>query len=110
MKVLASSRRQENFKVICSSFGGRPLSMSLTGPSGVPQDITCKITKVGEITGTGNDSFSGETSVERGGDGDTYSCTASNNITSNSSNKLILRGVIALFLIPQTTNHYKSSL
>ena len=96
MKVLASSRRQKTFKVMCSSFGGRPLSMSLTGPSGVQQDITHTITEVGEITRTGNDSFSAEISVKRGGDGDTYNCTASN-IASNSSNKLILRGVITLF-------------
>ena len=96
MNILMSSGGQENFIVICYTFGGRPLSMSLTGPSGISQDITHKITEVNEITRTGNDSFSAEISVKQGGDGDIYSCKASN-IASNSSKQLILRGVITLF-------------
>ena len=76
-------------KVTCTSFGGRPLSMSLTGPSGEPKDIMNQSTAVGVIEGTGNDSFSAEISLKGGRSGDTYTCAASN-IVSNSS---ILQGI-----------------
>ena len=65
--------------------------MSLTGPSGVPKDITNHMTGVGVIEGTGNDSFSAEISLNGGRKGDTYSCAASN-FASNSSIMFILQG------------------
>ena len=81
----------EQHSVTCTSFGGRPLSISLTGPSGV-QDITNHMTEVGVIEGTGNDSFSAGISLKGGRNDDTYSCAASN-IVSNSSKTFILQGI-----------------
>ena len=66
--------------------------MSLTGPSGVPKDITNHMTGVGVIEGTGNDSFSAKVSLNGGRNGDTYSCAASN-VVSHSSNVFILQGI-----------------
>ena len=34
--------RNGTFKAICTSYGGQPLSMSITGPSGVEQDLMNK--------------------------------------------------------------------
>ena len=65
--------------------------MSLTGPSGVPKDITNYMTGVGVIEGTGNDSFSADISLKGGRKGDIYSCAASN-FASNSSIMFILQG------------------
>ena len=81
----------DQYSVICTSTGGRPLSMSLTGPSGVPKDITKHMTGFGMIKGTGNDSFSAEIFLG-GKNGDNYSCAASN-IVSHSSIMFILQGI-----------------
>ena len=60
-----------------TSYGGKPLSMAITGPSGVEQDVM-------NIDGTGNDIFSAEIQHNGGSDGDRYNCNASNVVSSLS--------------------------
>ena len=88
--IYVSSGRQGTFKVICTSSGGRPLSMTVTGPSGVPQDITESMVVVGEREMTGNDTFSSEIMLQGGRNGDSYTCFSSN-VVSNSSNNSTLQ-------------------
>ena len=82
------------FKVICSSYGGRPLSISITGRSGVAQDVM-NIIEVGTAEGIGNDTFSGEIEYyyDGGRDGDNYNCNASN-VVSNISQSVALEGIL----------------
>ena len=84
------------FKIKCTSTGGRPLTMSVTGPSGVVEDMINIVSdKMGNDTfeGMGNDTFSAGVMRQNGKHGDMYICTASNGVFNLSSNGLILRGL-----------------
>ena len=83
--------RNGTFRVICTSYGGKPLSMSITGPSGVEQDVMNMI-EVGTADGTGNDIFSAEIQHNGGSDGDRYNCNASN-VVSSLSQTSTLKGL-----------------
>ena len=78
--------------VICTSYGGKPLSMSITGSSGVEQDVM-NIIEVGTADGTGNDIFSAEIQHNGGSDGDGYNCNASN-VVSSLSQTSTLKGFV----------------
>ena len=82
----------ESFNVKCTSTGGRPLTMSVTGPSGVVEDMM-NIVVEGNMEGMGNDTFSAEVVRQNGKHGDIYTCIASNGVSNSSSNNLILRGL-----------------
>ena len=90
VNIHISNGRQGTFKVICTSSGGRPLSMTVTGPSGVPQDITESMVVVGEREGTGNDTFSAEIMLQGGRNGDSYTCYSSNVVSHSSNNSTLL--------------------
>ena len=84
----------ESFNVKCTSTGGRPLTMSVTGPSGVVEDnIMMNIVVEGNMEGMGNNTFSAEVVRKNGKHGDIYTCIASNGVSNTSSNNLILRGL-----------------
>ena len=89
------NERNGTFKVIYTSYGGKPLSMSITGPSGVEQDVM-NIIEVGTADGTGNDIFSAEIQHNGGSDGDRYNCNASN-VVSSLSQTSTLKGLRRLF-------------
>ena len=55
----------EVFTVICTSTGGRPLTMSVTGPSGVVEDMM-NIVVEGNVEGMGNDTFSAKVIRQNG--------------------------------------------
>ena len=78
------------YKVSCTSTGGRPLTMSVTGPSGVVEDMM-NIVVEGNMEGMGNDTFSANVIRQRGSHGDVYACMASNEI-SNASHHFTLQG------------------
>ena len=78
------------FRVVCTSTGGRPVRMWVSGPSGVVED-NMNIVNVGRAVGTGNDTFTSNTTVHDGRNGDTYTCSATNGI-SNISIKFSLSG------------------
>ena len=80
--------RNRTFRVICTSYGGKPLSMSITGPSGVEQDVM-NIIEVGTADGTGNDIFSAEIQHNGGSDGDRYNW----NVVSSLSQTSTLKGL-----------------
>ena len=80
------------FKVICTSTGGRPLTMSVTGPSGVVEDMM-NIVVEGDMEGMGNDTFSAEVVRQNGKHGNFYTCIASNGVSNTSSNSPILQGL-----------------
>ena len=82
----------EVFTVICTSTGGRPLTLSVTGPSGVVEDMM-NIVVEGDMEGMGNDTFSAEVVRQNGKHGDFYTCIASNGISNTSSNSPILQGL-----------------
>ena len=79
------------FKVSCTSTGGRPLTMSVTGPSGVVEDMM-NIVVEGNMEGMGNDTFSANAIIQSGSPGDVYVCKASNGV-SNISHHFRLRGL-----------------
>ena len=81
------------FKVICTSTGGRPLRMSVTGPSGVVGNMD--IVPVGSEEWVGMDTFSAEVVRQDGTPGDEYVCMASNEV-SNSSDSVLLKGLFLL--------------
>ena len=80
------------FNVSCTSTGGRPLRMSVTGPSGVVEDMM-NIVVEGDMEGQGNDTFSAEVVRQNGKHGDFYTCIASNEVSNTSSNSPILQGL-----------------
>ena len=84
-------------KVICTSTGGRPLTISVTGPSGVVENMT-KIVNVSDIKGVGNDKFSAEANWTNGTHGDKYVCFASNGV-SNVSDVVSLKGMSVMLVI-----------
>ena len=80
------------FKVGCTSTGGRPLTMSVTGPTGVVENIM-NIIEVDNIEGLGNDTFSAEVIKQNAKHGDIYTCTALNEVSNLSSNGSVMRGL-----------------
>ena len=90
VNIHVSNGVKGTFKVICTSSGGRPLSMTVTGPSGVPKDITESMVVVGEREGTGNDTFSSEIIFQGGRYGDSYTCYSSNVVSNSSNNSTLL--------------------
>ena len=89
-------------KVICTSTGGRPLTMSITGPSGYVENMT-KIVNISDIKGVGKDNFSAEANWTKGTHGDTYVCFASNGV-SNASDVVSLKGMsVSLVIIMNDT-------
>ena len=81
--IVMESEREGTFRVQCSSTGGRPLSMSVTGPRGKNYNLTANIQAVGDPQGMGDDEFSASTSVLSGvRNGDVYQCHASNGVST----------------------------
>ena len=85
------------FRVICTSTDGKPLTMSVTGPSGVVENMT-NIVNISDIKGVGNDSFSAEANWKKGAHGDMYVCFASNGV-SNASDVVSLKGMSVMLVI-----------
>ena len=85
--IMVISARDGEFRVQCSSTGGRALSMTVTGPGGYNSDLTNNIQPVGTPARTGSDEYSATTSdiITGGSDGDEYVCTATGS-TSNTDN------------------------
>ena len=79
------------YKVSCTSTGGRPLTMSVTGPSGVVEDMM-NIVVEGDMEGMGNDTFSANFIRQTGSHGDLFVCMASN-VVSNVSHSFKLKGL-----------------
>ena len=79
------------YKVSCTSTGGRPLTMSVTGPSGFVEDMM-NIVVEGDMEGMGNDTFSANIVRQRGSHGDLFVCKASNGV-SNASHSFTLEGL-----------------
>ena len=77
----------------CTSIGGKALDMSVTGPNGM---VTIgRVITIGAYQRIGSDAFSATTDTITGGsDRDTYNCTASNGVSTNPTDDVILRGDI----------------
>ena len=87
--IVVVSARIGEFRVQCSSTGGRALSMTVSGPDGYSSDITYDIQPVGTPTRTGSDEYSASTSVVLGGnDRDEYECTATGSTSYTGSIQL----------------------
>ena len=94
METVVEVVSEDQFRVHCISTGGRVLNMSVTGPHGVVSPLS-DIQAVGTQTWMGNDSYSGVTGTLAGADdGDTYNCTASNEVSSLASESIEIRGNI----------------
>ena len=99
MSVSASievvSGRDGEFKVKCTSTGGRALRMVVTGPGDFSSDLT-DIQAVGSVQRVGNDRFSATTRTTISGrsNGDIYQCVATNGVSLllNSIDHVMLRG------------------
>ena len=91
--IVMESEREGTFRVQCSSTGGRPLSMSVTGPRGKNYNLTANIQAVGDPQGMGDDEFTASTSVLSGArNGDVYQCHASNRVSLGSTNDTEFKG------------------
>ena len=66
--------------------------MSVTGPSGVVEDMM-NIVVEGDMEGMGNDTFSANVIRQRGSHGDVFICNASNGVSEILSNGSILKGL-----------------
>ena len=83
------SARDGEFRVQCSSTGGRALSMTVTGPGGYNSDLTDDIQPVCAQSRTGSDKYTATSSVIAGGsDGDEYQCTVTSAASNNGSVEL----------------------
>ena len=92
METVVEVVSEDQFRVHCTSTGGRVLNMSITGPHGVVSPLS-DIQAVGTQTWMGNDSYSGVTDTIPGADdGDTYNCTASNGVSSLANESIEIRG------------------
>ena len=103
LTVQEFDRRENSFKVYCTSYGGRPLLMSLTGPSGIEDIMT--IVGLGEVKGIVNDTFSAKSLHHGGTNGDIYNCTASN-IVSMSLYETRLKGMLHLDVMQYIILYY----
>ena len=82
----------KTFNVSCTSNGGRALNITVTGPSG-EMVTTGPISPMGVPRRIGNDNFVAATDTLTGGsDGDTYLCTASNGVSTDPTDVVILQG------------------
>ena len=88
--IKVADKRRETFKVICTSTGGRPITMSVTGPSGDVKYMM-DVVEVGTVEGIGNDVFYTLVTVKKGRNDDSYLCTVYNGV-SNYFNSSTLRG------------------
>ena len=88
MEVVVDTASEE---LHCISTGGRVLSMSITGPHGVVSALS-NTQAVGSHRWMGNDSYSASGSIAGEDDGDTFNCTASNGVSSATSNIVEIRG------------------
>ena len=104
--IVVVSARNGEFRVQCSSIGGRALSMAVSGPDGYSSDITESIRPVGTPARIGSDEYSASTSVVLGGNHrDEYECTVRGSTSNTDSVRLkgegnalsIIMDVIVLF-------------
>ena len=79
MKAVIEVVTEDQFRVNCTSTGGRVLNMSVTGPHGV---VYPPITVVGTQRWMGDDSYSAYATLRGADDGDIYNCMASNGVSS----------------------------
>ena len=79
-------------KISCTSTGGRPLTMSVTGPSCVVENMMNIVNVAGDMEGMGNGTFSAEIIRQKGSRGDLFVCEASN-VVSNASHSVRLKGL-----------------
>ena len=84
------SSRQGTFTVTCTASGGTVVSSSLTGPGGVALELQ----PVGSIGRTGQNTYSVASGILSGrSNGDTYQCTAADEVSSPHPNdSTVLRG------------------
>ena len=84
-------RRYGEFRVQCTSTGGRALSMSVTGPDGSNIDLD-NIEPMGNLNYIGSDSYTASTSdiITGGNDGDIYECTVTG--LTSETDSVVLRG------------------
>ena len=86
------SRTDEQFRVNCTSTGGRALNMSVTVPVGYNTTMS-SIQAVDDPQGMGDDQFSATSDVIRGrNNGDTFHCKASNGVSPALNMSVVLRG------------------
>ena len=85
------SARQGLFIVTCTAIGGTVVSSSLTGPGGVDLELQ----PVGSIGRTGQNTYSVPSGTLSGrNNGDTYQCTAADEVSSPDPNySTVLRGI-----------------
>ena len=81
MKAVIEVATEDQFRVHCTSTGGRVLNMSITGPHGVVYPLS-NIQPVGTQRWMGNDSYSASATLQGADDGDIYDCSASNGVSS----------------------------
>ena len=95
------SSRQGTFTVTCTASGGTVVLSSLTGPGGVDLELQ----PMGDIGRTGHNTYSITSGILSGrSNGDTYQCTAEDEVSSpHPSDSAMLRGIITIIIIVHST-------
>ena len=103
--IVVVSKRKGEFRVQCTSTGGRALSMTVTGPDGYRSNLTNNIQPVGTLEYIGSNRYTATTSdiITGGNDGDMYQCTVTGS-TSNT-NSVELRGLDHTLYLCSVNNH-----
>ena len=75
--IVVVSARDGEFRVNCTSTGGRALTMIVSGPDDYTSDLTNNIQPVGSQSWIGDDIYTATTSdiITGWNDGDMYECT-----------------------------------
>ena len=75
--------------------GGQVRQIYIDGPHNSSKEHQqLQVKTVGEPQKIGNDNYSASTSVlSSGSDGDVYKCTASNGVSADKTNVIVLRGM-----------------
>ena len=90
--IVVVSARDGEFRVNCTSTGGRALTMIVSGPDAYRSDLTDNIQPMGTPYYIGDDIYTATTSdvITGGNDGDMYECTVTG--LTSETDSVVLRG------------------
>ena len=94
--IVAVSARDGEFRVNCTSTGGRAITMIVSGPDDYTSDLTNNIQPVGTQSWIGSDSYIATTSdiITGGNHGDRYYCMVTGSTSKNGNT--LLKGILHL--------------
>ena len=94
--IVVVSARDGEFRVNCTSTGGRAITMTVSRPDDYTSDLTNNIQPVGTQSWIGNDSYTATTSdiITGGNHRDKYYCMVTGSTSKNGNT--LLKGILHL--------------